>query len=334
MNKKARKIIAASGIGAATAAVAGVSSYITTRYLMRVALDREEPKTIKKAEKLIAGSKISNDFLDRIEASAEKLSAEETETVEIVSHDGTLLSGHWLPCENAERVVIAMHGWRSSWYKDFGMIADFWKDSGCSVLYAEQRGQNNSAGDYMGFGLIERYDCLDWVQWVNERCGSRIPVYLGGVSMGATTVLMAAGLELPDNVHGIVADCGFTSPDAIWKHVAENNLHLSYGIHKSMANSLCKKKIQFGAKDYSTVDAVRNTSIPILFIHGTDDNFVPVEMSYENYVNCASPKRLYIVPGADHGMSYFVDKAGYEAVVKDFWKQFDGCSWKDYEEKR
>ena len=110
-----------------------------------------------------------------------------------------------------------MHGWRSSWSHDFGLIADFWRNNHCSVLYAEQRGQNNSGGDHMSLGLLERYDCLAWTNWINEKTGKSIPIYLAGVSMGATSVLMASELELPDNVFGIAADSAFTSLHAIWK---------------------------------------------------------------------------------------------------------------------
>ncbi len=109
----------------------------------------------------------------------------------------------------------------------------------------EQRGQNNSAGDYMGFGMLERYDCLEWIKWVNEQNVEGLPIYLAGVSMGAATVLMTTDLGLPENVHGAIADCGFTSPHAIWKHVVENNLHMPYGIHEKAVNALCKKKIQY-----------------------------------------------------------------------------------------
>lgn len=318
--KKALKI---SGIAVATTAVASVTAYVTTNYLIKIALDREKPKVMQLAEQRISGSEFNNEFLNDLREAAERLSEKTNEVVEITSHDGTSLIGHWIPCEHAKRVIIAMHGWRSTWYKDFGMIADFWEKNDCSVLYAEQRGQNNSGGDYIGFGPIERYDCLDWINWVTGRCGSEIPIYLGGVSMGATTVLMAAGLALPDNVHGIVGDCGFTSPHAIWKHVANNNLHIAFGIRGAVADALYEKKIQTDTADYSTMDALQNSSVPVMLIHGTDDHFVPVEMTYENYKACSSPKKLFVVPGAGHGMSYYVDKEGYEAVIQDFWRQYD-----------
>lgn len=97
-------------------------------------------------------------------------------------------------------------------------------------------GRITAVANIWGFGLTERFDCLDWLNWEIERCGSDIPVYLAGVSMGATTVLMAAGLQLPPNVHGIMADCGFTSANAIWEHIAKDNLHIRFGIRSAIAD--------------------------------------------------------------------------------------------------
>ena len=323
MNEKIKKCMRVAGIAAAAGAGASLSAYLTTKFLVKVAVDREGPRAMQRAGHLLAGAQKDKLFLAELEAAAKRLEARDSEVVEIVSRDGVPLVGHFIPSKNPRRVIIAMHGWRSSWTKDFGTMADFWEENNCSVLYAEQRGQNNSGGDYMGFGLTERYDVLDWVNWVTERCGNELPVYLAGVSMGATTVLMAAGLDLPGNVHGIAGDCGFTSPQAIWKHVANKNLHLIYGLRGIMADTMFKERLQMATNDYSTVEALKVCKTPVLFIHGTVDHFVPVEMTYENYTACAAPKRLLIVPGADHGMSYFTDKEGYEKAIREFWAEFD-----------
>ena len=104
--------------------------------------------------------------------------------------------------------------------------------------------------------------------------------------MGATSVLMASELELPDNVFGIAADSAFTSLHAIWKHVSESNLHIPYALHKTGADRMCKKRIQMDADAASTTEALKHCQIPVLFVHGTDDHFVPVEMTYENYKAC------------------------------------------------
>lgn len=141
--------------------------------------------------------------------------------------------------------------------------------------------------------------------------------------MGATTVLMAAGLDLPENVKGIMADCGFTSARDIWQHVAEKNLHMHYRIHGPIANRLCKARIQMRPDACSTVEALAQCRVPVLFAHGAQDRFVPVEMTYENYRACAAPKRLLIVPSADHGMSHFLEKERYETAMEEFWRDCD-----------
>ena len=173
----------------------------------------------------------------------------------------------------------------------------------------------------MGFGLLERYDCLSWIRWLNEHGCPRLPIYLCGVSMGASTVLMAAGLTLPANVKGVVADCGYTSAGAVWKHVAGKNLGISFNLCRLGANALCKKRLHMGMDDYSCTQAMSQCKVPVLFIHGDADAFVPVEMTYENYAACASPKELLIVPGAAHGMSYFTDAEAYRRAITALWER-------------
>lgn len=325
MKKSVKKVLIGGGVAVGTLVAAGAWSYAITKKLVEIALDRKEDKTVEESKKHIAGNPETSAFIKVRENAAEKLESSSHDIVEITARDGIKLAGHWQFCKNPRRIIIAMHGWRSSWARNFGLIADFFYNNDCHVLYIEQRGQNNSGGDYMGFGLTERYDCLEWANWIStqEEYGE-LPIYLCGVSMGASTVLMAAGFELPSNVHGIIADCGYTSPHAIWKHVVENNLRLYYDdMMSSIADEMCRAKIQIGSKDYSCPDALAECKVPVLFIHGTDDDFVPVEMTYENYKACVSQKRLLIVPGAGHGMSYVIDRKSYEQAVKQFWTDFD-----------
>lgn len=320
--KKATKWVIA-GLGAAGTAAAGAFAGIRTisKKLLAIAMDREEPELMRRSKAKITGSPEVANALHMSEEAAKALEVCGCTDVELISHDGIRLAGYFYECPAAKRIVIAMHGWRSSWAKDFGVISQFFHNNGCSVLYAEQRAQNRSEGEYMTFGLLERYDCLDWVNWVNHHFDDSLPIYLAGVSMGATTVLMASNLELPDNVCGIIADCGFTSPHAIWKHVVENNLHLPYSLHDAQVKKIVQKNIHMGPQDHSTVEALKECRIPVLFIHGAADRFVPVSMTYENYRACAAPKELLIVPGAEHGMSYIVEQEKYEDTVRSFWAQ-------------
>lgn len=323
MRKELKKTILCTSALIGLAGALGVAYHITLQKLMKVALDREEPKQIARSKKKISSSGDVSSLLSICSAAGEKLRNKVHKKITITGNDGVKLVGHWYCPENPKRVIIAMHGWRSSWCQDFGLIADFWLNNGCAVLFAEQRAQGDSGGDYMGFGLLERYDCYDWINWVNSHTNSSLPIYLGGISMGATTVLMTAGFELPKNVCGIIADCGFTSPNAIWKHVVQNNLHIPFGIYAGVAKELCRKRINMSSDEYSTTQALADSKIPILFIHGTEDNFVPINMTYENYKACGSKKHLLIVPGAGHGMSYILDKQGYEKAVAKLWAEND-----------
>lgn len=325
VNKKVTGLVAGVGMAAVGAVTVSAAAYASTKLLVRVALDRQQPRIpyMDKAARKLRGYENCQTLLDAMAAGAERLETTPHRTVQMQSYDGQTLVGHWFTVPSPKRVIVAMHGWRSSWSGDFGMIAPFWLEQQCNVLFAEQRGQGSSGGACMGFGMMERHDCLEWARWVCKHISREIPIYLAGVSMGASTVLMASELELPPNVKGIMADCGFTSAHDIFKHVANNNLHLNYALCGGFAESLCRKKLHMGTKACTTVQALKNAKVPVLFAHGTLDHFVPVEMTYANYQACATPKSLVIVPGADHGMSYLMEKARYEEAILDFWKKYD-----------
>ncbi len=307
------------GLGMASVAVAG-AVVLTGKILVKVAVHRDGVKVQipKKLQSKVSGGLIDDPRLTQIKEKAEIAKTLPTEDVQIESSDGLKLSGHIYHCVNPKRIFLAMHGWRSDWYNDFGCSVDFLHSEGSTVVFPDQRGQNDSDGDYIGFGVLERYDCLDWVNFITDRFGTDLPIYLLGVSMGASTVLMASGLRLPDAVKGIIADCGFTSPHAIWTHILKNNLKIGDKLTYPVANAIIKKQANFDGDEYSTVDALKENTKPVLLIHGTDDRFVPVSMTFDNYLACAGEKQMLIVTGAGHGMSYLVDTEGYQRAVTEF----------------
>ena len=326
MSDKTAKILSVTGAAAAAAAVIGVAACTLTKKMIDIAMDREGVKPNNNSQKVrnkLCGFTNDDGFIDKLEESAVKLAEVETEEISITGHDGTKLTAHLYTCDYPKRLIIAVHGWRSTWNRDFGMAADFWFENNCNVLFIEQRCQGESGGEYIGFGLLERYDVRDWTHWAHERYEGKLPIYLDGVSMGAATVLMASGLDLASSVKGIIADSGFTSPHAIWKHVAENHMHLKYGPIKNIADNICRQKINMGSDEHSTIDALEKNHIPVLFAHGTADPFVPIEMTYENYMACKAPKRLVVVPGAAHGMSFYVEKERYAEELLKFWSDYD-----------
>lgn len=321
--EKRKKVIAGAFIAGAAVLGACAVSAAVTKALIDTAMNKEDNLAAKTLKKGLVMKKDMRPILDKAAVAAEILKNKPSELICIDSFDGLKLYGHFHKVPSPKRLVIAFHGWRSDYSSDFGLIADFYEKNDCDVLYVEQRGQNEAQGEYMGFGLLERFDCVAWANWA-EKQNLGLPVYLCGISMGATTVLMASGDKLPACIHGIMADCGFTSPKDIWKSVTEKSLHLIYdGLRELLADDMCKQKLNMKADAYSTLTALKSNTLPVLFIHGSSDGFVPVEMTYKNYIACTSPKRLLIVPGADHGMSYIVEKEKYESTVLEFWHDYD-----------
>lgn len=316
-----KALIGGAGIGASILGALTARNIITKK-LCGLAMFRATPEQMAKEKSRVSGSERTYEEKAQKIEEASVLEKKEHQTFEITSFDGTKLVGHYFKAKNPKRFVIAMHGWRSAWNYDYSGISEFFEKSGCSVLYPEQRGQNASGGDYMGFGLIERFDCLEWAKFIAKEESSELPIYLFGISMGAATVMMASSLELPENVVGIIADCGYTSPKEIWQHVLENNLHIPYSFIAGRVDKEYKKYIDVEC-DYSCETALSETKIPVLFIHGTDDKFVPIEMTYRNYKACASNKELFIVPGAGHAKCYKLERERYEIRVREFFKKND-----------
>lgn len=321
MSVKSDKIIIAAGAVLSGVVAVAAASYMLTKHIVSIGMDRKMPEKAKTKD--FSKTKKSAEVEKIITESAQKLENAGLKEINIKSSDGKRLCGHLYYSGDDKRIIIAMHGWRSSWANDFGAISDFWHKSGSAVLYVEQRGQNNSEGEYMGFGMVERFDCLEWIKWVREHNEKELPIYLAGISMGAATVLMASGSRPGDDVHGIIADCGFTSAEAVWKHVIRDNMHIPYRVRSRLINDLCKRKIEVGLESYTVPDAMKTNSTPILFIHGTDDSFVPIEMTFKNYKACRAPKELFIVPGAGHALCYIEDKEGYERAVSGFFEKYD-----------
>lgn len=246
-----------------------------------------------------------------------------TELVELRSHDNYVLRGHWYPAEGAKRTILMVHGWHSRWYKDFSASSPFLHENACNLLLIDQRCHGESGGDLISYGIKERYDVLTWLDWLEQAHGG-LPIYLCGVSMGAATVLMAAGAPLGGRVCGIIADCGYSTPDEIIQITLEKSLGKMARPTLAAVNVNCKLREGFTLKDYTPLEAmVQNKDVPCLFIHGDADDFVPWRMSLENYYACQAPKELLIVHGAGHGLSFLVDPVTYKSKLLDFFKTYD-----------
>lgn len=254
------------------------------------------------------------DNLSRITHVMEKIPFE---PVYIESFDGTKLFGRYYHVADGAPLEILFHGYRSHAFRDCSGGHALSHKMGYNALVVDQRAHGNSEGTTITFGIKERYDCLCWVEYACQRFGNNTPIILSGLSMGAATVLMASGLDLPENVVCILADSPFSTPSAIIEKVCAD---LHYPV------KLCRPFIHLGALLYgrfqlngcTAKESVGKAKVPILLIHGEADHYVPCEMSLEIAAACASRVEVHTFPDAGHGLSYMIDPIRYERVIYEF----------------
>ena len=305
-----------------TVALATLGGIIGIKTVLNAIIGRNKPRMLDSNSSMQELNQSFAPYREQMRRGTNALRAVKSDRVSIVSSDGLALVGHWFQAENAERTLVMMHGFRSTWDNDFSSAMDFYmKKMHCNLLIAEQRAHGDSQGKFIGYGILERYDCVEWAKYADLRCGRSLPIYLDGMSMGATTVLLASELDLPDNVKGIIADSGYTSPADILAYILKKSYKLPEKPILPILSSLCKTVAGYGFYDRSTVQALKNNTRPILLVHGTNDNFVPCEMSEINYEACSAPCELLLVDGAGHGLSYLVDNNKCEdALIRLFKK--------------
>ncbi len=259
-------------------------------------------------------------YKEIIHTNKDWLGARESEHITIKANDGiTLHADLYLADNSSDKLVICSHGYTTTGWDACSSIASYFVKKGFDCLIVDNRAHGKSEGDYVGFGILDRFDCLKWINYINERFENKKNILLYGVSMGAATVVMTSGFkELPSNVKGIISDCAFTSPFDVFSHIMKRDYHMGQFPVMNINNLLCKKNAGYGFRDYSTLDAVKATKCPILFIHGAEDNFVPTYMSNQNYDACNSPKELLIVENAGHAASYYENAPLYEKTIEEF----------------
>jgi len=239
------------------------------------------------------------------------------ETVEVVSYDGLRLRGRYYHLTDGAPLILFFHGYRCSSLRDGNGIFLYTRKLGYNVLLIDQRAHGNSEGKTITFGIKERFDCKKWVEYVVERFGIKQKVYLCGLSMGAATVLMASDVGLPENVIGILADCPYSSPKEILCTVMRN---LGFPAKPTYYLAKLSAKLigRFDVEETSALEAVRNSQIPTLIIHGDADDFVPCSMSMDCQLAGEDHIELLLIKGAGHGMSHCVDTPSYEKILLRF----------------
>lgn len=244
------------------------------------------------------------------------------ETLKIKSHDGLTLVGKYYEYQKGAPIEILFHGYKGNGERDLSGGIERCFKIGRSAIIVDQRGAGGSDGHTISFGINEHRDAIKWAEYVSEQFGEDTKIILTGVSMGAATVLMASGKELPKNVVCILADCGYSTPkEIIMKTIKEMKLppKLMYPFVRLGA----KLFGHFNLDEYSPLEAVKNSKTPTIFIHGTKDDFVPYYMSEKMYEECSALKSLVPIENAGHGLAYPVNKELYLQAIRDFESQWD-----------
>lgn len=239
------------------------------------------------------------------------------EEFEIKSYDGLTLRGKYYEYQKNAPIEIMFHGYRGNSERDLAGGIQRCFSLKRSALVVDQRGHGNSDGFNIYFGAKEKFDVVSWAEFAYQKFGSNVPLLITGISMGASTVLLASELQLPPSVKGVIADCGYSSAKEIIKKIIKQ-IHLPTFVFYPLIAFGAKFYGKFNLKDADVTRALKNSKIPVKFIHGTTDDFVPYTMSEINFNACSSDKSILLVEGAGHGLSYLVNPEKYLEEVKFF----------------
>ena len=241
----------------------------------------------------------------------------------IQSYDGLTLWGTFFEYAPGAPIELMFHGYQGSGERDLCGGVQRCFAMGHSAFLVDQRGTNRSEGHVCTFGIKERQDCRSWIAFLEKEFGADTKIILTGISMGAATVMMTAAEPLPSSVKGILADCGYSSPKEILSLEMKRQgfpVGLVYPLMKLGARIYGK----FDLEETSPREAMEKCTVPVIFIHGEADDFVPCEMSRVNHEACAAPKALFTVPGAGHCLSYIIDRQGYLDTLNRFYDTVPG----------
>jgi len=308
-------------IGAAVAgglALLGAGGYTYGAYaLYKKTIPRQTESRVSRDE--VGDADKWEGYIKLIHENKDWLGAKENEHITIKSRDDlTLHADMYFSGSDTDTIVLMSHGYTSTGWDSCSTIGAYFVKKGYDALIVDNRAHGKSEGDYVGFGILDRYDLQKWIDYINERFDGKKNILLYGVSMGGATVLMTAGFGELKNVKAIIADCAFTSPYEVFGHIMERDYHMPKKLVMGINSKITRKKAGYGFNDYSTLDALKNTSIPILFVHGSEDTFVPTDMSRENYEAYNGPKQLLIMENAGHAASYYENAELYEKTIEEF----------------
>ena len=236
------------------------------------------------------------------------------EDIYITSFDKLKLHARVYLNPSSNKVAIMCHGYRGTPCRDFSGGAVEMIKLGYNVILIDERAHGQSQGHSITFGVRETKDVVGWVNYARNRFGENIELVLVGISMGGATVLMSA-----DKVGKakIIADCPYSSPKIMLQQTIRA-MGLPVRIFYPLVNLSSILFAHTNLNKISPYDSIKNTTNPVLIIHGGSDSVVPNWISNDLYLEYPDKIQYELFPGADHGMSYLIDKPRYQKVIVDF----------------
>lgn len=239
----------------------------------------------------------------------------------IKSFDGLTLKGKYFECNPGGIIEILFHGYRGNSESDLSGGIQRCFSLKRNVLLVDHRASGLSDGKIITFGVNEHKDCLKWIDFVIDTFGNNVKIVISGVSMGAATVMMAAGRDLPSNVIHVLADCGYSSQKEIIKKVIKE-MKLPDNLLYPFVKASAKIFGGFDLEEITPVEAMKKCKIPVIFFHGKTDSFVPWYMSKECFEALNAHKTFVTMPESGHGLCYIDDIHGYVKAINDFMEQY------------
>lgn len=272
--------------------VAIIACIFTGKFFYNLAIN---PNSSKKM--IFSNDGLSHHELSKEEEWLEKYS--KFEEVFTTSFDGLKLHGYQVLNKDTNKWAITVHGYMTDAFS-LSTKALHYYEIGYNVLAIDLRGHGKSKGNYIGMGYHDAKDLIEWIKYINSKY-SDAEILIHGVSMGAATVMIASSLdELPTNVKVIIEDCGYTCALEQFKFQLKKLFNLPSFPILNIANIAVKIKAGYFLNEASPIEAVKNSKVPMMFIHGDKDTFVPFYMLDELYDACSSEKSKLVVKEASH----------------------------------
>lgn len=273
---------------------------------------------VRLLEKIIAGSGVPDQYPSDAQMAEKKLEKLPFEKIILKAPDKAYLKGHILCPEKPNGcLIIACHGARSHAFGEFCFMIPYLYENGYTLVLPEHRGCGRSDGKFMGYGTHESKDTFLWLEYAQKRF-QNYDIFLLGVSMGAATVLMMSNKLKNTSVRGVIADCSYTSAWDEFAYQLKTSFHLPAFPILYICDLYCRCFSHYSFKDASPVKAVKEADVPVLFIHGSADDYVPFYMQKDLYDACSSEKEYLVVNNAVHARSYYTNPSLYNETITKF----------------